>query len=106
MGRSFDRGGQNRKEKERGKRRAYRQAERDREAREAVMQAKRTATAEFTKRRRSPRVEPFVMPPLTIHAQTQVRASAKPMEPSIPPAREHKRPGFFSQVFGLFKKSA
>jgi hypothetical protein len=107
MGRSFDRGGQNRKEKERGKRRAYRQAERDREAREAVMTAKRTATsADFTKRRRPPRVAPTVMAPLPMHAQAQKQATAKPMEPSIPPAREHKRPGFFSQVFGLFKKSA
>jgi hypothetical protein len=39
MGRSFDRGGQNRKERERGKRRSYRQAERDREARDAAADA-------------------------------------------------------------------
>ena len=98
MGRSFDRGGQNRKEKERGKRRAYRHAERDREAREAVMQAKHTAnSAEFSKRRRPPRVAP-VAPVAT--------AQGRPMEPSIPQAREHKRPGFLSQVFGFFKKSA
>ncbi|MGF1622403.1 MAG: hypothetical protein ACFCUR_17550 [Rhodomicrobiaceae bacterium] len=103
MGRSFDRGGQNRKEKERGKRRAYRQAERDREAREAVMQAKRTASsAEFAKRRRPPRLTPAV-PVMVAQAQPQ----ARPMEPSIPPAREHKRPGFLSQVIGrFFKKSA
>jgi hypothetical protein len=102
MGRSFDRGGQNRKEKERGKRRAYRQAERDREAREALMHAKQTTTAaEFAKRRRPPRLTPAA-PVMGAHEQPH----ARPMEPSIPPAREHKRPGFFSQVFGFFKKSA
>jgi hypothetical protein len=99
MGRSFDRGGQNRKERERGKRRSYRQAERDREARDAVMLAKRTAA-------------------LTAFANNRkLRASAsgganviamEEIQPKIPVAIiEQKRPGFFSQVIKLFfKKSA
>jgi len=98
MGRSFDRGGQNRKERERGKRRNFRQAERDREARDAVLHAKRTAV-------------------LTIVASNKRMGagdggatvlSMPEMQPKIPVAIiEQKRPGFFSQVIKLFfKKSA
>jgi hypothetical protein len=97
MGRSFDRGGQNRKERERGKRRSYRQAERDREAREAVLSAKRmAAAAAFANNRR-------------LRAATGAAMAAMPdIKPKIPAAIiEQKRPGFFAQVIKLFfKKSA
>lgn len=97
MGRSFDRGGQNRKERERGKRRSFRQAERDREARDAVLQVKRTSamTAFASVERKRP--------------VTMVQSSAAPvMAPKIPTAIiEQKRPGFFAQVINrFFKKSA
>lgn len=97
MGRSFDRGGQNRKERERGKRRSFRQAERDREARDAVLQAKRTAalTVLATNKRLS----------ATGAASMAVLPD---MLPKIPTAIiEQKRPGFFAQVIKrFFKKSA
>src|SRR5665648_482050 len=98
MGRSFDRGGQNRKERERGKRRSYRQAERDREARDAVLSAKRMAAASAfanTTRLRS--------------AAAATTVAAMPdIQPKIPTAIiEQKRPGFFAQVIKrFFKKSA
>jgi hypothetical protein len=97
MGRSFDRGGQNRKERERGKRRSYRQTERDREARDAVLQAKRTAalTAVADNRRiRAAAIESVVPMPA--------------MQPKIPTAIiEQRRPGFLAQfIKRLFKKSA
>ena len=97
MGRSFDRGGQNRKERERGKRRSYRQAERDREARDAVLSAKRMAAATAfanTSRLRS-------AAGATVIAMEEV-------QPKIPVAIiEQKRPGFFAQVINrFFKKSA
>jgi hypothetical protein len=98
MGRSFDRGGQNRKERERGKRRNFRQAERDREARDAVLQVKRTsamtAFANVERKQRTAAMAP---------------ASAQPsMAPKVPAAIiEPKRPGFFAQVINrFFKKSA
>jgi hypothetical protein len=97
MGRSFDRGGQNRKERERGKRRNFRQAERDREARDAVLQVKRTsamtAFANVERKRPTTMVQP---------------SSAPVMTAKIPAAIiEQKRPGFFAQVIGrFFKKSA
>ena len=97
MGRSFDRGGQNRKERERGKRRSYRQAERDREARDAVLSAKRmAAAAAFANNRR-------------LRTATGAAMAAMPdIKPKIPAAIiEQKRPGFFAQVIKLFfKKSA
>jgi len=97
MGRSFDRGGQNRKERERGKRRSYRQAERDREARDAVLSAKRMAAATaFANNRR-------------LRAATGAATAGMPdIQPKIPVAIiEQKRPGFFAQVIKLFfKKSA
>jgi hypothetical protein len=97
MGRSFDRGGQNRKELERGKRRSYRHAERDREARDAVLQAKRMAalTAVSTNRRLS-------------SAAAVSMAVLPAILPPIPTAIiEQKRPGFFAQVIKrFFKKSA
>ena len=97
MGRSFDRGGQNRKERERGKRRSSRQAERDREAREAVVIAKRTsAMTAFANNR-------------TIRSTAGANVVAMPdVQPKIPVAViEQKRPGFFAKVINLFfKKSA
>jgi hypothetical protein len=97
MGRSFDRGGQNRKERERGKRRSFRQAERDREARDAVLSAKRTTflTAVAHNRR--------------LLSDAVVAGPAMPeLQPKIPTAIiEQKRPGFFAQVINrFFKKSA
>jgi hypothetical protein len=97
MGRSFDRGGQNRKERERGKRRNSRQSERDREARDTVMQAKRTAalTALDSNKR------------LSSGAAASV-AVLPAILPKIPTATiEQKRPGFLAQIIGrLFRKSA
>lgn len=94
MGRSFDRGGQSRKERMRGKRRAYLQAERDKEAREAVRQARHSqlaADVTMSAPRRSP--------PVTAHIT--VAAS------QVTPAAAQKRPGFFSRTFGrLFGKAA
>jgi len=97
MGRSFDRGGQNRKERERGKRRSYRQAERDREARDAVLNAKRMAAA--TAFANSSRLRAAAG--ATVVAMEEI-------QPKIPVAIiEQKRPGFFAQVIKrFFKKSA
>jgi hypothetical protein len=97
MGRSFDRGGQNRKERERGKRRNFRQAERDREARDAVLQVKRTSamtTFANVERKRAVAMAPASIAP-----------SAAPKFPTA--IIEQKRPGFFAQVINrFFKKSA
>jgi RecA-family ATPase len=94
MGRSFDRGGQSRKERMRGKRRAYLHAERDREAQEAVRQAKRenlVAGATMS----APRHTPPVTAHITVGASQAM------------PAVAQKRPGFFSRTFGrLFGKAA
>jgi hypothetical protein len=97
MGRSFDRGGQSRKERERGKRRSYRQAERNREALEAVAQAK--FKADLVPRVKAPRIA--------------AEAAITPRMPGTPPANrpvailEQKRPGFIASFFGrIFKKSA
>ena len=99
MGRSFDRGGRSRKERERGKRHAYRQAERDREAREAVMQAKRTAAQTALANRRA--AQPA---PLAVTATASVVAT--PPAPQTT-STQRKRPGFLAQVFGrIFRKSA
>jgi hypothetical protein len=99
MGRSFDRGGRSRKEREHGKRRAYQQAERDRESRQAVMQAKRTeAMAAAVSRQRQP---------IASAAMTPIE-TAQPPAPDIPvgPIAQEKA-GFLTQVFRrLFKKSA
>jgi hypothetical protein len=97
MGRSFDRGGQNRKERERGKRRSYRQSERDREARDAVVQAKRTAALTAFANNRQLRSDAGA----TVIAMPET-------QPKIPVAViEQKRPGFFAQVINrFFKKSA
>jgi hypothetical protein len=97
MGRSFDRGGQNRKERERGKRRNFRQAERDREARDAVLQVKRTSA--MTAFASVERKRTAAMAPASV---------APSVAPKIPAAIiEQKRPGFFAQVINrFFKKSA
>jgi hypothetical protein len=97
MGRSFDRGGQNRKERERGKRRSYRQAERDREARDAVLSAKRMAAAAA-----------FANAARLRSAAGATVAAMPDVQPKIPAAIvEQKRPGFFAQVIKrFFKKSA
>jgi hypothetical protein len=97
MGRSFDRGGRSRKEREHGKRRAYQQAERDREARQAVIQARRMEILAEASRKRQP-----------------VMSAPKPMEIAQPPAPDipaaatlQKKPGFVGQLLRrLFKKSA
>ncbi len=97
MGRSFDRGGRSRKERERGKRRAYLQAERDKEARADVLRAKRMAPGPVLVQ--SERLRP-VPAASAVHEQTAVQKT-----PAV--AVKAKRPGFFSQVIGrLFKKSA
>ena len=89
MGRSFDRGGRSRKERVRGKRRAYQQAERDREAREAVMQARREAIQERAKRQKdSVSVRPAV-------AVSDIPAA----RPAITAVIDQKRPGLFARVF-------
>jgi hypothetical protein len=99
MGRSFDRGGRSRKERERGKRHAYRQAERDREAREAVMQAKRMAAQTALANRRTAQ-------PATPAVTATVNAVATPPAAQTAPT-QLKRPGFLAQVFGrIFRKSA
>jgi hypothetical protein len=96
MGRGFDRGGLNRKERERGKRRNYRQAERDREARDTVLQAKRTALTALASDNR-----------LSSGAAASV-AVLPSILPKIPTAMiEQKRPGFLARIMGrLFRKSA
>ncbi|MEJ2123594.1 MAG: hypothetical protein P8Y67_04390 [Alphaproteobacteria bacterium] len=99
MGRSFDRGGQSRKERMRGKRRAYQQAERDKEAREAVRMAKRSqqiadVTMGATRRR------PPVTAQITVAASNSTAASATSAAPQ-------KRSGFFTRAFSrLFGKAA
>ncbi len=88
MGRSFDRGGRSRKERMRGKRRAYQQAERDREAREAVTQARREAIQERAKRNGTVPVRPAV-------AVSDIPAA----RPAITAVIDQKRPGLFARVF-------
>ncbi|WP_088347221.1 MULTISPECIES: hypothetical protein [Rhodomicrobium] len=98
MGRSFDRGGQNRKERERGKRRSFRQNERDREARDAVMLAKRTAAMVAMAGNRAPRVA----------AAAATVSNVRDMPVHTPAAinQPAQRPGFFAAIGRLFKKSA
>jgi hypothetical protein len=89
MGRSFDRGGQSRKERMRGKRRAFQQAERDKEMREAVTQARRTATKSGAAGRRQFYSEPV--------------AAAPEVEMPHPAAiTAEKQPGFLSRVISRF----
>lgn len=96
MGRSFDRGGQNRKERERGKRRSYRQSERDREARDAVVQAKRTSAMVAMSANRAPRV-----------AAAASTAVIRDVPMSMPATiAQPQRRGFFAAIGRLFKKSA
>ena len=99
MGRSFDRGGQSRKEREKGKRRSFRQAERNREAMEAVVQAKRKGTpGEYYGGVKAPRV--------AAAAATSRIQSAPPVERPVA-IIEQKRPGFIAKFLGrIFKKSA
>ena len=98
MGRSFDRGGNNRKERERGKRRAGQQAARDREAREAVMHAKRTTRLAAMTRRTTTAIMIDGTP-----AVTPVAAPA----PTPVQIVQQKRSGILAQMFKrLFRKSA
>jgi hypothetical protein len=100
MGRSFDRGGQNRKERERGKRRAYRHAERDREAREAVLQGQRAAALAILARRKQATAEQAAPAAVSM-------PELPPQRPPIAVVEQQKRPGFLSQMFQrIFKKSA
>jgi 5'-3' exonuclease len=100
MGRSFDRGGKNRKERERGKRRANRQAERDREAREAVMQAKSAARLEAISRK----MGTPAMAATNISAMGASPVAAPPPTPAQ--VIQQERSGFLSMFKRLFKKSA
>jgi len=101
MGRSFDRGGTNRKERERGKRRAGQQAARDREARDAMMQAKQTVRlAAMTRKTSAAAAAP---------AATFTPAAPLVAAPAPTPVQviQQKRPSLLSQVFQrLFRKSA
>jgi hypothetical protein len=94
MGRSFDRGGQSRKERMRGKRRAFQHAERDKEMREAVMQARRTAITAISTSGRRTYSEPVV--------------AAPEIEMPHPAAiSKQEQPGFFTRVIcRLFGKAA
>ena len=108
MGRSFDRGGQTRKERERGKRRSHRQAERDREAREAVMQAKRTALLTTMARNRIAAAA-AASPAIALAAAPGADTPPAPqIVPAAAPAHAvQKRPGLLARMFGgIFKKSA
>lgn len=95
MGRSFDRGGQSRKEKSRSKRRAFQQAEREREMRDVLMQARRSdmkAVRATSKVYREPATA------AAMQAATQ---------PPVTAILDQKRPGFLSRVFGrIFGKAA
>lgn len=98
MGRSFDRGGKSRKERERGKRRAYQQAERDREARGELIRAKR-------------QMERSIMAQSNSSHAVSAAASAPNATISLQrnPAISTERPqgGFLSRIFSrIFKKSA
>lgn len=98
MGRSFDRGGRSRKEREHGKRRAYQQAERDKEARQAVMQAKRMRAVAEAASKHQPVFSTRIAPVET----------ARPLPPHIPVGViAPKKPGFVTQLLRrFFKKSA
>jgi hypothetical protein len=99
MGRSFDRGGRSRKEREHGKRRAYQQAERDKEARQAVMQAKRMRVAAEASYKRQP---VFSAPAPVVAVET-----ARPPALEIPAeAVAEKTPGFLTRLLGRFFKKA
>jgi hypothetical protein len=89
MGRSFDRGGQSRKERMRGKRRAFQQAERDKEMREAVMQARRTATKASAVSRRQ-----FYGEPVAAAPEVEM-----PHPATIAAITAEKQPGFLTRVF-------
>jgi hypothetical protein len=105
MGRSFDRGGQNRKEKERGKRRAYQQAERDREARDAVLQAQRATALATLARKKQQAVVMADAVDVAVQAPNVVELA--PQRAAAAAAAEQKRPGLLSQMFKfIFKKSA
>jgi hypothetical protein len=96
MGRSFDRGGQSRKEKMRSKRRAFQQAERDREMRDAVMQARRT---EMKAVRATAKV--------ALVAGAVAHQSQSVAQPAVTAIIDQKRQGFLSRVFGrIFGKAA
>jgi len=98
MGRSFDRGGRSRKERERGKRRAYQQAERDKEARQMVTHAKRMKVVAEASSRRQPVFSAPIAPVET----------ARPQAPDIPVGViAQKKSGFVTQLLmRFFKKSA
>lgn len=115
MGRSFDRGGRSRKERERGKRRAFQQAERDREARQDLVQARRTqqmAAVLAAKRMAVASAQGAsaeTMAPAAsssqVSAQSPVQATVVAMPNSV--IMPNAKPGFMTQLFRrLFKKSA
>ena len=98
MGKSFDRGGLSRKEREHGKRRAYQQAERDKEARQMVKRAKHMEVLADA----SSRPRPVFSAPIA------------PVETTRPPAQDipvrviaQKKSGFVIQLLRrIFKKAA
>jgi hypothetical protein len=100
MGRSFDRGGQSRKERSRGKRRAFQQAERDKEMRDAAMQARREAIkpgAGYGKQTHTA--------PATVYAAAAQVELPSPVIAAA--ALEQKPSGFISRVFGrIFGRAA
>lgn len=99
MGRSFDRGGRSRKEREHGKRRAFQQAERDREALQAVSQAKKRTQALAAESRKRQAASPAII--------TAVETTQPPAPDIAVPSVAQNKPGFLTQVFRrLFKKSA
>ena len=102
MGRSFDRGGQSRKERMRGKRRAFQQAERDREARDAVRQARHSdkLAAMAANTRQASNVT------ATLAASTVTTATVTQI-PQASATATHKQPGFFTRAISrLFGKAA
>jgi hypothetical protein len=102
MGRSFDRGGRSRKEREHGKRRAYQQAERDKDARQAMMQARHMKVVAVPPSRRQPVISAPIVPVVEI---------APPVITDIPEMPvgiiAQKKSGFVSQFLSrFFGKSA
>jgi hypothetical protein len=97
MGKSFDRGGLSRKEREHGKRRAYQQAERDKEARQTVKRAKHMEVIADASYRRQP----------------VFSAPIAPVETTCPLAHDipvrviaQKKSGFVTQLLRRFFKKA
>jgi hypothetical protein len=97
MGKSFDRGGLSRKEREHGKRRAYQQAERDKEARQTVKRAKHMEVIAYASNRRQPAFSAPIAPVET----------TRPLAHDIPVrVIAQKKSGFVTQLLRRFFKKA